>query len=116
MFPEAAGTDPHDLEGWATDPFGRHEQRWFSAGAPTALVRDGQAGAWREGRDEPTGDEVAPAQEVVATAPVAGDDLRRADDADAGIVLAPDLLRTGEDVHLPADPTDDLAAGIGSPG
>lgn len=27
-------------EGWYLDPFGRHEQRWFSQGAPTALVRD----------------------------------------------------------------------------
>ena len=27
-------------EGWYIDPYGAHEQRWFSAGAPTALVRD----------------------------------------------------------------------------
>jgi hypothetical protein len=27
-------------EGWGDDPTGRHEQRWFSAGTPTALVRD----------------------------------------------------------------------------
>jgi hypothetical protein len=27
-------------EGWYGDPFRRHEQRWFSAGTPTALVRD----------------------------------------------------------------------------
>jgi hypothetical protein len=32
-------------EGWYLDPFGRHEQRWFSDGRPTALVRDGNADA-----------------------------------------------------------------------
>jgi hypothetical protein len=36
-------------EGWYADPFGRHEQRWFSAGTPTALVRDRGA----ESLDEP---------------------------------------------------------------
>jgi hypothetical protein len=28
-------------QGWFSDPFGRHEHRYFSQGAPTALVRDG---------------------------------------------------------------------------
>jgi hypothetical protein len=32
---------PGEAEGWFPDPFGRHEQRWFSAGSPSALVRDG---------------------------------------------------------------------------
>jgi hypothetical protein len=27
-------------QGWYTDPFRRHEARWFSDGRPTALVRD----------------------------------------------------------------------------
>jgi len=30
-----------DLHGWQRDPFGRHEQRYFSQGQPTKLVRDG---------------------------------------------------------------------------
>jgi hypothetical protein len=38
-----------DLQGWSADPFGRHEQRYFSAGQPTKLVRDGLA----ESYDEP---------------------------------------------------------------
>ena len=29
-------------EGWYTDPYGRHEARWMSAGTPTRLVRDGE--------------------------------------------------------------------------
>jgi hypothetical protein len=28
-------------EGWYEDPASRHEYRWFSAGTPTDLVRDG---------------------------------------------------------------------------
>jgi hypothetical protein len=30
-----------EAEGWYVDPFGSHEARWFSDGAPTVLVRDG---------------------------------------------------------------------------
>ena len=29
------------MEGWHTDPYGRHEARWMSRGTPTSLVRDG---------------------------------------------------------------------------
>jgi hypothetical protein len=27
-------------QNWCLDPFGTHEERWFSRGIPTALVRD----------------------------------------------------------------------------
>ena len=27
-------------QNWCIDPFGTHEERWFSRGIPTALVRD----------------------------------------------------------------------------
>ncbi len=30
-----------DLHGWQSDPFNLHEQRYFSQGKPTKLVRDG---------------------------------------------------------------------------
>jgi hypothetical protein len=29
-------------EGWYEDPYGVHDERWYSDGAPTALVRDGR--------------------------------------------------------------------------
>jgi hypothetical protein len=33
-------------EGWYTDPYGRHEARWMSAGTPARLVAQlGQQGA-----------------------------------------------------------------------
>ncbi len=38
-----------DAQGWIYDPFGVHEERWYSAGVPTALVRDHGI----EGHDEP---------------------------------------------------------------
>ena len=37
------------MQGWGEDPFGLHEQRYFSAGRPTKLVRDGHV----ESYDEP---------------------------------------------------------------
>ena len=27
-------------QNWCLDPFGNHQERWFSSGTPTALVRD----------------------------------------------------------------------------
>jgi hypothetical protein len=42
-------------QNWCLDPFGHHEQRWFSQGMPTALVRDHGV----EGRDPPTDSEIA---------------------------------------------------------
>jgi hypothetical protein len=39
-----------ELQGWYRDPFGRHEQRYFSGGRPTKLVRDGHV----ESYDEPS--------------------------------------------------------------
>ena len=35
-------------QGWYRDPFGVHEDRYFSDGNPTKLVRDGTAEAYDE--------------------------------------------------------------------
>jgi hypothetical protein len=68
-------------QGWYIDPFGVHEQRWFSQGRPTDLVRNGKA----ETKDPPP-DGPVPQPLVRATAaPGLGrpsDDLRRADGVD----------------------------------
>lgn len=70
----------HDvsLEGWYTDPYGRHEARWLSQGTPTSLVRDGGT----EGSD-PVTDEPFTVAPVRIEPEGAGDgsDQRRADDA-----------------------------------
>ena len=58
-----------DLQGWHADPFGRHEERYFSAGQPTSLVRDGST----EGHDDPSAGNGDPAAAISmeAAAPAA---------------------------------------------
>jgi len=56
------------VQGWRPDPFGRYEERYFSAGNPTALVRSGRV----ETRDEPTvsARPTSPAPPIVPKRPV----------------------------------------------
>ena len=63
-------------EGWYTDPFGRHEARWFSDGSPTSLVRD--AGATSTDRPPETSFLGDP-QLIEPHASPADEELRRAD-------------------------------------
>ncbi len=73
------------MEGWYTDPYGRHEARWMSQGTPTSLIRDQQV----EGRDLPASDEpfhVTPVR-IEGHPRYDGTDLLRADDAKTPIVL-----------------------------
>jgi hypothetical protein len=65
--------------GWFVDPFGAHESRWFSAGAPTHLVRDGEQTDY----DRPPAaswDGPLTAVDTSALDWDRGGDLRRADD------------------------------------
>jgi hypothetical protein len=56
------------LQGWSADPFGVHQARYFSAGRPTKLVRDGDA----ESYDEPPSGPYPPRAAVIgAAAPAA---------------------------------------------
>ena len=68
-------------EGWCLDPYGRHEQRWFSAGKPTALVRDDGV----EGHDappaEPPPSPPVPAPEIEVPAEAAYDAQNATDQA-----------------------------------
>jgi hypothetical protein len=85
------GTPPAP-EGWYRDPYGRHEDRWFSAGTPTALVRD----QGTEGHDDPPDYPPAgPPEELPDDPAYPGDDLRRADAAEA-LVDDGDLRRADE--------------------
>jgi hypothetical protein len=69
-------------EGWYRDPYGIHQDRWFSSGTPTSLVRDQGA----EGHDEPPGYPPAgPPEEIPDIDRFPEDDLRRADEAEARI-------------------------------
>ena len=68
-------------QGWYRDPYGVHQDRYFSAGAPTKLVRDGGREAYDLPPDRPlpSGD-LVPADQVDDDTGD-GSDLRRADDA-----------------------------------
>jgi hypothetical protein len=67
-------------EGWYRDPYGIHQDRWFSAGTPTSLVRDRGA----EGHDDTPGyPPPGPPVEIPDADRYPADDLRRADEAEA---------------------------------
>jgi hypothetical protein len=68
-------------EGWYTDPYQRHEARWFSEGRATKLVRDRGGETYDEPPDEPP---TGAAEKIVLDPPASlgPSDLLRADDAE----------------------------------
>ena len=69
-------------EGWYRDPYGIHQDGWFSAGTPTSLVRD----QGTEGRDDPPDyPPPGPPAEIPDVDPFPEDDFRRADQAEANV-------------------------------
>ena len=63
-------------EGWYRDPYHLHDDRWFSDGRPTDLVRD----AGREGHDPPPNETpTGPLIEAASVGSDSDDDLRFAD-------------------------------------
>jgi len=68
------------LEGWYSDPYGRHEARWMSDGIPTPLVRDGDIEGHDPAPDEPFN--ATPVRLGDDAQPNGGADLRRADDVE----------------------------------
>lgn len=75
-----------NLEGWCTDPYGRHEARWMSDSKPTKLVRDAGVESYDEPPDEPP---KRVAERIQDEAKSDGKDLRRADDAVRGDTYDP---------------------------
>jgi hypothetical protein len=75
-----------ELQGWHPDPFGLHEVRYFSAGRPTKLVRDGRVDTY----DEPPQDSFA------ATAAVSA--------VDGHAAVASDVRAAGTSPRQPAQP------------
>ena len=67
-------------EGWYTDPYSRHEARWFSEGKPTKLVRDAGVEAYDEPPDSPPRQAPRRIEEVEGESD-GGGDLLRAEDA-----------------------------------
>jgi hypothetical protein len=70
-------------QGWYRDPYSVHEDRYFSDGEPTKLVRDGGSESYDP---PPPGPPAAELVEVPESEPSDGSDLRRADDPAAGSV------------------------------
>jgi hypothetical protein len=96
------------LQGWSADPFGLHEERYFSAGRPTKLVRDGKVESYEDPpsdtyADEPETEAFAPAPAVAAPgwyapggppqrADVSGQDARADPGAAQGVRRRPRAL------------------------
>jgi hypothetical protein len=68
-------------QGWYRDPYCIHEDRYFSDGQPTRLVRDGSMECYDP---PPPGPPKAELAEVRQSQTGDGNDLRRADDRSAG--------------------------------
>ena len=82
---EAGTADPTEPpQGWFVDPFAVHEQRWFSQGTATALVRDGRTEAQDPPPDRPVPGPLRRATPAPRTGP-ADADLKRADGQDRDI-------------------------------
>ena len=77
-------------EGWFTDPYGRHEARWISAGSPTKLVRDSGV----ESYDEPPDEEPSREATKIVDEPIPGAQGRRTDEAETEA-----LASTGEVIN-----------------
>jgi hypothetical protein len=73
-------------QGWYRDPYLVHEDRYFSAGQPTKLVRDDGVEQYDP---PPAGPPTVGLIEVRYAQPSDGSDLRRADDPLAGAVYDP---------------------------
>jgi hypothetical protein len=72
-------------QGWYRDPYLVHEDRYFSAGHPTKLVRDGGIDNYDP---PPAGPPKVELVEVRRTEPGDGSDLRRAGDPSAGPAIS----------------------------
>lgn len=70
-----------EQEGWYTDPWGRHEARWMSAGVPSKLVRDRDVESYDEPPDSPPMHAWTPIEPLPGSVTAA--DTLRADAAEA---------------------------------
>jgi hypothetical protein len=83
-------------EGWYTDPYAKHDARWMSQGNPTKLVRDGTVESYD---DPPSGPYSRVPEPIEPSGPSNPDDVRRADELEAGEHYDPQRARRAvEDV------------------
>ena len=93
---------PSKAEGWYRDPYELHEDRWFSAGRATSLVRD----AGQEASDEPPDQPYDPADlvRVSETDDFDATDMRRADEASGGTYNGEAAKRAAFDAFIQMTP------------
>ena len=72
-----------EAEGWYLDPYGLHEERWYSQGTATGLVRDARVESNDPPPANPPENSTLVRREIDMSAG-GPDDLRRADDAERG--------------------------------
>ncbi len=70
-----------EAQGWYCDPYGLHEDRYFSAGAATKLVRDGETESYDPPPARPLPDAPLVPAQLAEDEEDHGLDLRRADEA-----------------------------------
>ena len=101
------------LEGWCTDPFGRHEARWLSGGSPTKLVRDGEVEAY----DDPPDEEPMLRAQLIETEVGlnGGADLLRAGDPDSAPVSLEALERQMGEAALEGGAHPEVDLGVPPP-
>lgn len=99
------------LQGWCTDPYARHEARWFSQGVPRGLVRDGR----KESQDLPPqgSPTVASSKIDVDTSSSFGSDLVRADDVTHSPYDPKEIKQAAFDVFSRTMPTQSFVVGGG---
>lgn len=61
-------------QGWYRDPYGLHEDRYFSAGKPTKLVRDGARESYDPPPYDPQPDRPLTSDELDPVPPAEGED------------------------------------------
>jgi hypothetical protein len=98
-----------ELQGWHPDPFGLHEMRYFSAGRPTKLVRDGRVEAYHEPPQEESASTAAAVSVTVGGVQGAESDEAKQSAIDG----ATRVLTPGAD--LSADTARNLSSSSGDP-
>ena len=93
--PDAAygGRTEQEAQGWYRDPYGVHEDRYLSAGAPTKLVRDGGSESYDEPPVRPLPDGALVSATSAADESGNGSDLRRADEASSQDPYSPEAAK-----------------------
>jgi len=114
---EAVAEPDKPPQGWFVDPFGHHEQRWFSQGRATALVRDGRTETQDPPPDRPIDGPLVRATPTAPQARPSDDTLRAGDrpgDPPAGLTGQYDFFGNPVDGQVGMSPALPMSGMAGS--